>query len=263
MEWVSVNGLRIGRFPALGIMASELHLFVTTRPGGVSPPPFDSLNLGGALGDPPANIRENRRRLLAALDIPPRRLARTGQVHGADIAVVERGGQYRGFDGFATDTPNLALAISTADCYSVVIYSPPERAVAALHVGRMGARGGIIERAIDVLRDRFLIEPSYAVAAIGPGICARCYTVDREEAMRFPRAVRRSAGKVWRLDLEAFIVRSLLDGGLERNRILSSGLCTSCSPELFFSHRRDRGVTGRHWTVAVIRPAGPRPERCR
>jgi hypothetical protein len=263
MEWIAVDGLRIGRFPALGAMAAELSLHVAARPGGASGPPFESLNLGGSLGDRVSNIRENRRRLLAALGIPARRLARAGQIHGAEIAIVSRGGLYRGVDGFATRVEGLALAISTADCYPLVIYSPPERALAALHVGRMGARRGIAGRAVKMLRDRCGVEPAYAIAAIGPGICASCYTVERNEAMRFPRAVRRFAGGAWHLDLEAHVVRSLLDQGLERNRILSAGLCTACNPDLFFSHRRDGGVTGRHWTVAVIRPPGSPPERWR
>ena len=263
MEWTALNGIRVGSFPALGVMAPDLFVRVAARPGGASAAPFDSLNLGASTGDRASNVKENRRRFLSALDVPPRRLARAGQIHGAEIAVVSRGGLYRGVDGLATRTRDLALAIGTADCYPLVIYSPPERALAALHVGRMGARGLIVDRAVDLLRDRFGIEPAYAVAAIGPGICARCYAVGRGEAMRFPRAVRRFAGGVWHLDLEAHIVHSLLERGLDRRRILVSGLCTACTPELFFSHRRDRGVTGRHWTIAAIRPAGPPRERRR
>lgn len=263
MEWMTIQGLRIGVFPALRAMAPDLSVFVTTRSGGVSDPPFDSLNLGGQRGDRASAIRRNRRLLLAALGISPRRLARAGQIHGAEIAVIGRGGIYRGFDGFATAIPGLAVAVSTADCYPVVLYSPPERALAALHVGRAGARLGIIERAISVLRDRFGVEPAYAVAAIGPGICKRCYTVARNEAMRFPSAARSFRKGAWHLDLESFIVRSLRDAGLERGRILSSQLCTACNRELFYSHRRDRGVTGRQWTLACVNPPGEAGARCR
>jgi len=263
LEWIALNGLRVGAFPALGVMAPDLFVRVASRPGGTSAAPFDSLNLGASVGDRASNVRENRRRLLSALDIAPRRLARASQIHGAEIAVVSRGGLYRNVDGLATRTRNLALAIGTADCYPLVLYSPPERALAALHVGRMGARRGIVGRAVDLLRDRFGVEPAYSVAAIGPGVCARCYAVGRAEAMRFPRAVRKFAGGAWHLDLETHIVRSLLERGLDRRRILVSGLCTACNPELFFSHRRDRGATGRHWTIAAIRPLGPPRERRR
>jgi YfiH family protein len=253
MEWITTSGLRIGTFPALGILAPELEVYVTTRAGGVSPSPFDSLNLGGSLGDRKANIAENRRRLCRALGISSRRLARTGQIHGAAIVPVHQGGIYRGFDGFVTETPDLTLAISTADCYSVVVYSPPERALAAIHVGRRGAERGIIAAAVEKLRVRYRIDPAYAIAVVGPGICGKCYTVSRTDARLFPRTVRRYDRGRWHLDLAAFCERELIRQGIRREHILSAGLCTACNPERFFSHRRDAGITGRHWTLATIR----------
>ncbi len=261
MEWITRSGLTLGTFPALGAIAPELEVFVTTRDGGTSRSPFDSLNLGGTLGDRPSNIHRNRRLLLETLGVAPRCLARTGQIHGAEIAVVTMGGYYSGYDGFATEKRGLALAISTADCYSVVLYSPPERALAALHVGRRGAGAGIIGRAVDTLRERFRIDPDYAVAIVGPGICGRCYTVSREDALRFPKEVRRYDRREWRLDLSAFIVRELAAHGVRKRNVFSSRLCTACTPSLFFSHRRDGGVTGRHWTLAMIRPEPDGAER--
>jgi hypothetical protein len=261
MEWITRAGLTLGTFPALKAIAPGLEVFVTTRSGGASRPPFDSLNLGGTLGDRQDNIRRNRKLLLDTLDIAPRSLARTGQIHGTEIAVVARGGHYPGFDGFATAKRGLALAISTADCYSVVIYSPPERALAALHVGRRGAGGGIIGRAVDLLRERFRIDPAYAIAVVGPGVCGKCYTVSREDALRFPKEVRRYEDGRWHIDLDAFIRRDLAANGIGRRNVFSSRLCTACTPSLFYSHRRDGGVTGRHWTIAVIRPDRPAFER--
>jgi len=256
MEWIERSGLKLGVFPALEAVAPGLEVIITTRAGGVSAAPFDSLNLGGALGDREKNIRTNRRALLLALDIRPRMLARTGQIHGAQIAEVSRGGAYRGFDGFVTSKRGLTLAISTADCYSVVIYSPPERALAALHVGRKGAERGIIARAAGILGLRHRIDPAYAIACVGPGICGACYAVSREDARRFPRSVTRLARGVWHLDLEAFIIGELESCGLPSKSVFRSQLCTSCNPALFYSHRRDGGATGRHWTLATIRSAG-------
>jgi YfiH family protein len=253
MEWIIKSGLTFGTFPPLAVLAPELDVFITTRGGGTSKAPFDSLNLGGRPGDSARRMAENRRRVAAALGLSARRLARTGQIHGAEIAVVRRGGVYRGFDGFITDRRGLTLAISTADCYSVVIYSPPERALAALHVGRRGAERGIIARAVGMLRARYHIDPAYAVAVVGPGVCADCYAVRRDDALRFPRRVRRYEHGAWHLDLAAFCVEELWRLGLRRRFIIPSGLCTSCNPDLFFSHRRDCGVTGRHWTLATIK----------
>ncbi len=253
MKWINRSELKMGVFPALKAIAPGLDVFIATRGGGVSPAPFDSLNLGGNLGDRRKNIGENRKSLLEAVGISRRKLAQTGQVHGAEITVVQRGGFYRGFDGLVTATLDLALAISTADCYSVVIYSPPERALAALHVGRKGAEKGIIVRAVDILMERHRIDPTYAIAIIGPGICAKCYTVLKEDAAPFSRDVKRFERGAWRLDLEKFSKKELIAQGLKRKNIFSSGLCSACNPELFFSHRRDRGITGRLWTLAVIR----------
>ncbi|HVO76852.1 MAG TPA: polyphenol oxidase family protein [Candidatus Bathyarchaeia archaeon] len=263
MEWVTQNGITIGRFPPLAVIAPGLEVFITTRGGGVSPPPFASLNLGGDLGDRTLNIRSNRALLLASLGISSRSVARTGQIHGSEIALVTRAGCYPGFDGFVTTRKGLTLAISTADCYSVVVYSPPERALAALHVGRRGAERGIVGRAVDIMRAEHRIDPSYAIAVIGPGICGACYTVSRKDALRFPKEVRRFERGAWHLDLGAFILRELTHAGLRRRNVFSSGLCTACNPALFFSHRRDHGITGRHWTLATVGAAGPCSERLR
>ena len=253
MEWIAGSGLKIGVFPALKAMAPGLDVFITTREGGVSAAPFESLNLGGSLGDRRENIERNRRLLLRTLAIPAGRLARTGQVHGAEIAVVHAGGHYQGFDGLLTVERDLALAISTADCYSVILYSPPERALAALHVGRRGAARGIIRRAVTLLQEDCRIDPAGAIAIIGPGICGACYTVSKDDAAPFPRGVRRFENGRWRLDLEAFCKAELGQCGFKRRNILAAGLCSACNPTLFFSHRRDRGITGRLWTIAVIR----------
>ena len=262
MEWITRAGLTLGTFPALKAIAPGLEVYITTRAGGVSGAPFESLNLGGKLGDRQAHISANRKLLLDGLGISSRMLARTGQIHGSEIAVVTRGGYYEGFDGFATEKTGLALAISTADCYSVVIYSPPERSLAAIHVGRRGAERNVIGNTIGLMRSRFKIDTTYAIAVIGPGICGNCYTVSRTDALRFPKEARRFARGAWHLDLASFIVRELSSHGIRRRNIFSSKLCTACDPVRFFSHRRDGGVTGRHWTLAMVRPLAGMGERC-
>jgi hypothetical protein len=107
------SGITLGIFPVLELLAPELKVYFTTREGGTSPPPYDSLNLGDGLGDRPGNVRRNRRLLLATLGIDSRRIVRAVQVHGSKIAVVNRGGIYRGVDGLITATRNLTLAEDT------------------------------------------------------------------------------------------------------------------------------------------------------
>lgn len=255
MEWITRSGIPLGVVPAIGAVAPELHVWCTSRPGGTSPPPYASLNLGAGTGDLPENVRENRRRLLHALGIPAKRVTHGVQVHDSRIATVHRGGVHRGTDGFITITRRLALAINTADCYPVVVYAPSEKVLAALHVGRSGAMLGIIPAALTKMRIDYSIEVSHAVAIIGPGICKRCYTVYRETAERFPAPYVYRKKNDYHLDLLALVMDQLLRGGLKRRNIFRSGLCTSCNPGLFYSHRRDGGDTGRHWMLAMIGPA--------
>ncbi|MDD3643208.1 MAG: polyphenol oxidase family protein [Candidatus Krumholzibacteria bacterium] len=250
--WIEMNGLSVGTVPALAAAAPRLRVLFSPRGGGVSAGPFASLNLGGAVGDSPRAVAENRRRFLSAIGADPRRIARCAQVHGARIAAASRGGVYERADGLVTAERDLGLVIGTADCFPVILHSPSEMVCAALHAGRSGAAAGILERGIALLLGRFRADPHNLIAVCGPGICGRCYEVGRDEAMKFPAwARRRSAGR-WHIDLPLFIRRTVLAAGVREANWFDAGLCTSCSADRCFSHRRDGGRTGRHWTVATM-----------
>lgn len=251
IAWIEKNGLRVGTFPALEALAPGLRVWFTTRRGGASSPPFDSLNLGSRAGDRRPDVIENRRRLKEALGIGSNRVARGGQVHGTAIATVTRGGHVENTDGFITRSRDLALAINSADCFPLVIHSPSEMVTAALHVGRSGAAGGIIEKAFDILYGSFRIDPANTVAVCGPGICPGCYEVGREIVMGFPPEARKQIGKAWHLDLPRFIRAETERSGVRPANYFDSGLCTACDMDLF-SYRRDGGRTGRNWTIAMM-----------
>ncbi|MBN1886183.1 MAG: laccase domain-containing protein [Candidatus Krumholzibacteriota bacterium] len=251
MRWIGQNGLVLGIFPAIEALAPTLRVFFASRIGGVSKPPFDSLDLGLSCGDRPKRVHANRRRLLETLELERNRLARAEQVHGASIAVARPGRIARGADGLVTGRPSLPLAVSTADCYPVVLFAPAEGALAALHVGRAGAAAGILEAGINRLSAGFGANLADTIALVGPGICERCYPVRETDSRAFPASRRRRNGR-WHVDLAAFIADDLVSLGLRRRNVLASGLCTSCDPGHFFSHRRDGGKTGRHWTIAWI-----------
>lgn len=251
IAWIEKKGLRVGTFPALEALAPALRVWFTTRGGGVSDPPFDSLNLGSHVGDKRAAVLENRHRLKDALDIGSNRVARGGQVHGTEIAIVSRGGKREDTDGFITRSRGLALAINSADCFPLVIHSPSEMVTAALHVGRSGAADGIIEKAFGILYDRFRIDPANTAAVCGPGICPKCYEVGREVAMGFPPFARKRRGRNWHLDLPRFIRTEAERSGVSPANYFDSGLCTACRSDLF-SYRRDGGRTGRNWTIAMM-----------
>lgn len=204
----------------------------TSRGGGVSGGPYESLNLGLWTGDDPARVRANRERVRAGLGLE--RLAQGHQVHGAAVAVDSTG--VDDSDGQVVTRPGVGATVLVADCLPVALVAP--RAVAMLHAGWRGLAGGVLENGVTALRD---LDAGPIAAAIGPGIGPCCYEVGDEV-----RSVFGTTGRT--LDLRAAARERLDAAGV--TRVEDIGMCTSCHPELFFSHRRDDGVTGRQAGVA-------------
>ncbi len=225
----------------------------STRPGGASGGPYASLNLGLSTADRPENVLENRRRLTRALGVE--HVALLHQVHGAAVRSVSRAGLAGEGDVLATTTPDLALAVGTADCLGVVLWDEPRTALAVAHAGWRGLLAGAVEAALDWLaRER----PGARLrAALGPALGACCFEVGPEVAERFPPEHVRPGGVRPHLDLARAVKDRLATRGLAREAVLDLGLCTSCDPDRFYSHRRDAGVTGRHWALARLAPARP------
>jgi YfiH family protein len=216
----------------------------STRRGGVSAAPFDTLNLGRLTDDAAEHVVENRRRLCAEVGAEPKRLCFGRQVHGADVR--RAGTQGEPGDGVWTDTHGQPLLVFTADCLPVAIVrangSGP--AIAALHVGWRGLLAGIAENAVSLLGGGRL------AAAIGPGIGPCCYEVGPEVAVPFRRRFGDDVVADGRLDLWTSAVRALEAAGVAD--VHRTDLCTACNPGLFFSHRRDDGRTGRQGMIAYV-----------
>jgi YfiH family protein len=266
MEWREQDGVRWLEARMPGATAA-----FATRQGGVSAPPFDALNLGLFTEDDREAVVENRRRLAAALGFPPERIAVAHQVHGAELIThqgksalrcsfaahglekeqgsVEIDGLAEA-DGHVVSTKGMAALVFVADCVPVALTGPG--GVAMLHCGWRGLAAGIIAKGAAAI--------TATDAAIGPSIGPCCYEVGPEvqSALQPPTGPKAAymttfspVGGV--VDLPAVAERQLRDAGVER--VETSGLCTSCEPELFFSHRRDRGCTGRQAGL-VWRSAG-------
>ena len=238
------------RFP--GLVAAQ-----TTRKGGVSVPPFDSLNLGTNTDDDPACVAENHRLLCDRLGIPVEALIRTVQVHGTEVCLVERPGHVEGFDALITDTPGIYLAIGTADCYPVLVYDPEHRASAAIHAGWQGTVGQIVQKTLDAMREAFGTKPESCFAWVGTGISGDNYEVGSEVASKFDRKYLKPSpdddGK-FLLDLSTANRDQLLDAGIPADQLESSTLCSSRDEDLFYSYRRDHGRTGRMLGIIGVRP---------
>jgi polyphenol oxidase len=226
-------------------------LAFSTRRGGVSNPPWDTLDLGLSCGDRPESVLENRRRLLESLGLDPAGLATAGQVHGDIVRTVTRPGNHPGCDALLTRSPGLVLAVATADCMSLLYQA--RGAVAAAHAGWRGAAAGMPVAALRALCDSAGVPPAGVSVALGPCIRACCYEVGPDVARRFPASAVRTVGGRLHLDLPAAARAQLLEAGLPAEAFHDTGACTACERELCFSHRRDAGRTGRLWGIAALR----------
>jgi YfiH family protein len=215
----------------------------TARKGGVSSGPYRSLNLGRLTDDAPAAVHQNRERLQERLGLP---LAMIRQVHGADVrritAVAEPGAPLAEVDGQATALRGIAPMVLVADCLPIALAG--HGAAAILHAGWRGLDAGIIDHGIRAVRDLGAAGPLAAV--IGPGAGPCCYEVGEEVQGRFAEYGARRGRN---LDLKAIARTQLERGGVER--VTDLARCTICDQE-FFSHRRDRGTTGRQAGVVWL-----------
>jgi polyphenol oxidase len=251
MEWRERDGVRWLEADLGGARAA-----FSTRTGGVSAAPFDSLNLGLLTDDDSGDVHENRRRLAAALDRDPERVIFARQVHGAELVrhggpspcafvpdggeKAQRGGEPQEADGHVVSDPDVAALVFVADCLPVALHG--SGGAAMLHCGWRGLAAGIVAKGAEAV--------GATDAAVGPGIGPCCYEVGPEVRDAFARLGGLPRHR--HLDLHEVARRLLREAGVERIEV--AGLCTSCERELFFSHRRDAGRTGRQAGLVWIEP---------
>ena len=217
----------------------------TTRRGGVSSGPYASLNLGLLTADQPTRVEENRRRVCASVGADPELLAMNRQVHKATVNRAEAGERDRPGDGLWTNEPDVPMLKVTADCLPIAIArANGAPALCVLHAGRLGLLEGIVAAGAAALTNGTLN------AVIGPGIGPCCYEVGAE--IRDAYRARFGNGVVRRrnLDLWTAAEQTLREAGV--HKVERTDLCTACNPDLFFSHRRDGGVTGRQGVIAYL-----------
>jgi len=281
--------LRLPRADAFSRIRWLIHGFSTRRDGTSDAYGGHALNLGYTKHDTHAAVDENRALLLRSLGAvnaegKPWPLVRLRQIHSDIIHRVDHPPeQLLSGDGLVTDTPHLLLAVQTADCLPVLLVDRKRRAVGAFHAGWRGTLARIVEKGVGAMRLHFGSEPRDLRAAIGPGIAACCYAVGEEIRDRFHaqfayagdlfREVTESdpvrekypllfmtarapghaeAGRTIYLDLREANRRQLLAAGLAPASITALNFCTACRTDLFFSHRAEKGVTGRQMGVVGI-----------
>ena len=229
------------------------HAF-STRQGGVSPAPWDNLNLGANRGDDPANVRENFSWFCSAVWTDDEALVKNHQIHSDIVRPVTRRdilpdsaqpGTYEA-DGLITDEPDVCLTIFSGDCIPILLYDPVRRCIAALHAGWRGTAAGIAARGVEAMVRDYGCLPENILAAIGPGIGPCCFETHADvpdglrsgmgaDAEPFIRPLAKE-GK-FSVDLKGVNRRWLELSGLEREHIALCTACTGCNREDFWSHR--------------------------
>lgn len=251
-----------GRVTSLFIQSRLLpvrHGF-SVRGGGVSQGAWASLNLGLSVGDEREHVLENLRRFTSEIGIPGTHLRAVSQVHG-DRMLEATGPQETSVpqalgeaDALWTSASGLGVGVKTADCVPILLVDPESSRVAAVHSGWRGTDLRIAKKAVERLAKEGS-DPSKLLAAVGPCIQKCCYEVSDELAhrfrARFDSHVVSIKQRTPHLDLSRAVRDTLIEAGLKTDRIDVLPDCTACDGERFFSHRRDRGVSGRHISFVV------------
>lgn len=254
----TVNGLTLHTSTLLEELGVP-HGF-TTRFGGVSTDAFTSLNLGLNRGDSPENVRENYRRVCAALGVKMDRLVFSSQVHGGAVRKVTLDDAGKGLDrrtdydadGLITNVPGITLVAFGADCLTILLYDPIQRVIANVHAGWRGTALGIVEQAVERMTTEYGGCAADIVAAIGPGISKCCFETHKDvpNAMAdalgdavTPFVVDLGNGK-YKVDLKGINTLRLKRCGVSTTKIDISPDCTMCSHEKYWSHRVTQGRRG-------------------
>jgi YfiH family protein len=264
LERIATDGVVFYVSPRLRA-AGVKHAF-STRVGGVSAGPFDSLNLGNpgacAVRDDVDHIRQNYRRLAGAAGLDGRQLRRVRQVHGSAVAcatVDGPTGDGPDADAIVSDDPRCLLTVRVADCVPILIARDDGQRVAAVHAGWRGVVANVIASAMAEMRKG---ASGGFVAAIGPCIGMEAFEVGGEVLAEFERIfgkrapVQHNGNAKGHVDLRAAVRLQLLACGLSEDEIDISDRCTYRDSGEFFSHRRDKGITGRMAAVIAARHVG-------
>ncbi|MBL8049713.1 MAG: peptidoglycan editing factor PgeF [Anaerolineales bacterium] len=261
MPFQNKNGLRFYQFD---IFSETVINAVFTRDGGVSPAPWNSLNLSISVGDDPAHVTENRTRAFDALGRNLASLHDAHLVHGVDIIYADTprpaNQPIQKADILFTDNPEVSLFMRYADCVPLLFHDPKQNVIGLAHAGWMGTVKGVAEVAIKAMLEKYNCKPEDIVAGIGPSISIDHYEVGEDVASQFREKYADDAEKVLQnhdgktyLDLWRANVIQLQKSGVEHIQV--SGLCTACHLGDWFSHRAEKGKTGRFGVLMALKKA--------
>ena len=257
----SVPYLQFSTIPKIAGLAHA----VFTRRGGISPAPFTSLNMSVSVQDSKRNVDENRALAYSALGRSVETVVQAHLVHGATVIRVgqEDHGTIPGrFDGMITNEPGCALAMNFADCAPIVLVDPQNQAIGLGHAGWKGTIADLPGAMVRAMQEAFGSDPADLWAGIGPSIGPCCYEVGEaviagvKATFTRPETllIRQKNGPRPHFDLPEANRRNLRRAGLRH--IETAPYCTACRTDLFFSHRAEKGRTGRFGVLMVLGEMG-------
>lgn len=230
-----------------GLIAAE-----STRHGGVSPAPYQSLNLGFNTTDDSRHVEENRNRFFAALGIDPKQVATSHQVHGKEILNVTQPGRYDGYDALITNQANLFVGVSVADCVPILVYDAKNKAVAAIHAGWKGTVAQLVRLTLEAMQQQYHTNARDCFAYVGTCIDETSFEVGQEVADLFAPEFKRVDEFTQRIfvNLRSANTKQLTTFGVPTAQIAISSFSTTLNNDDYFSHRHENGQTGR--LLAII-----------
>ncbi|MCB0102391.1 MAG: peptidoglycan editing factor PgeF [Anaerolineales bacterium] len=258
MSFTEKDGLRFYQFD---IFPKNILNAVLTRRGGISPAPWTSLNLSISVGDDPARVAANRMKVFNVLGRDPASLHDVWLVHGTDIIYADNprplNEEVQKADIIFTDNPEVTLFMRFADCVPLLFHDPKKHVIGISHAGWMGTVKGVAEVSIKAMQERYGSNPSDVIAGIGPSISVGQYEVGEEVAAQFrakygkdtDQVIQVREGKIY-LDLWTANALQLRSMGVEQIQI--SGLCTASHLDDWYSHRAEKGKTGRFGTLLAM-----------
>lgn len=265
-----INSLSILLFENL-LRYEAIDHFVSTRTGGHSHSPYDSLNLSFNVGDNSEKVLKNRNLLAGVLSIPLTSLTTAKQIHDGHVKVVSGGmrgkgcvdyqGAINATDAMVTNVPNICLMILLADCVPILFYDPSRRAIGVAHAGWKGTLRLVAEKTVRALQEHFGCSPQDIAVGIGPSIGPCCYEVGGEVVSEVEHifgtrqdCIRKESqdGKGY-FDLWGANLKQLVQTGIPEENIETAKLCTCHHPNSFFSYRHEKGKTGRFGAGIFIR----------
>ncbi len=264
------DGIKLFHFDNLTKFGDIFH-FITTREGGYSQAPFDSMNLAVTVGDNSETVKKNRALLASLLGISVKDFVICKQVHGNNVVAVDQknqnsmaSGRLRPVaeaDAMITITPDICIMILIADCVPILLYDPLKKAIGIIHAGWRGTVKRIAEKTVEKLIEKYNCNPENIIAGIGPSIGPCCYEVGPDVIEEFEKKKnetddiirnRKKDGKA-HLNLRLANKKQLIRAGINENNIETADLCTCCHSDMFFSYRCHGRKSGRFAAGIMIR----------